>query len=89
MEVYMVVDRRTPKVMNGPHKDDPALTSFVPKADYHVLIEAFSGKGYFVETPDELKYALSQSFSARKQVIINVIVDPYAGSESGRLQYKI
>ncbi|XP_057760416.1 2-hydroxyacyl-CoA lyase [Arachis stenosperma] len=81
-------DRRTPEEMNGPHKDDPAPTSFVPKAGYHALIEAFGGKGYLVGTPDELKYALSESFSARKPAVINVIVDPYAGSESGRLQHK-
>ena len=81
-------DRRTSEEMNGPYKDDPAPTSFVPKAGYHALIEAFGGKGYLVGTPDELKYALSESFSARKPAVINVIVDPYAGSESGRLQHK-
>ncbi|MED6164132.1 hypothetical protein PIB30_086774 [Stylosanthes scabra] len=81
-------DRRTPEEMNGPHKDDPAPTSFVPNAGYHALIEAFGGKGYIVGTPDELKSALSESFSARKPAVINVIIDPYAGSESGRLQHK-
>lgn len=81
-------DRRTPEEINGPHKDDPAPTSFVPNAGYHALIEAFGGKGYLVGTPDELKSALSESFSARKPAVINVIIDPYAGSESGRLQHK-
>lgn len=81
-------DRRTPEEIDGPYKDDPAPTSFVPTAGYHTLIEAFGGTGYLVATPDELKHALSESFSARKPAVVNVIVDPYAGSESGRLQHK-
>lgn len=81
-------DRRTPEEIDGPYKDDPAPTSFVPTAGYHTLIEAFGGTGYLVATPDELKHALSESFSARKPAVVNVIIDPYAGSESGRLQHK-
>ncbi|KAJ1689857.1 hypothetical protein LUZ63_014012 [Rhynchospora breviuscula] len=81
-------DRRTSEEITGPHKDDPAPTSFVPGAAYHTLMEAFGGKGYRVGTPDELKSALSESFSARKPAVINLIIDPYAGAESGRLQHK-
>ncbi|CAL9012824.1 unnamed protein product [Prunus brigantina] len=81
-------DRRSPDEISGPYKDDPAPTSFVPSAGYHTLIEAFGGKGYLVGTPEELKSALLESFSARKPAVINVIIDPYAGSESGRLQHK-
>lgn len=81
-------DRRNPEEISGPYKDDPAPTSFVPSAGYHTLIEAFGGKGYLVGTPEELKSALSESFSARKPAVINVIIDPYAGAESGRLQHK-
>lgn len=81
-------DRRNPEDITGPYKDDPAPTSFVPGAAYHVLIEAFGGKGYLVGTPDELKSALDESFSARKPAVINVTIDPYAGAESGRMQHK-
>ncbi|PKA62915.1 2-hydroxyacyl-CoA lyase [Apostasia shenzhenica] len=81
-------DRRNADEITGPHKDDPAPTSFVPEAAYHTLIEAFGGKGYVAATPEELKFALSESFSARKPAVVNVIVDPYAGAESGRLQHK-
>ncbi|XP_021888301.1 2-hydroxyacyl-CoA lyase [Carica papaya] len=81
-------DRRNPEEVTGPHKDDPAPTSFVPGAAYHTLIEAFGGKGYLVGTPDELKSALAESFSARKPAVINVIIDPFAGAESGRMQHK-
>lgn len=81
-------DRRNPEEINGPYKEDPAPTSFVPGAGYHVLMQAFGGKGYIVETPAELKSALSEAFSARKPAVINVIIDPYAGAESGRMQHK-
>uniref|UniRef100_J3L0B3 2-hydroxyacyl-CoA lyase n=2 Tax=Oryza brachyantha TaxID=4533 RepID=J3L0B3_ORYBR len=81
-------DRRSPDEITGPYKDDPAPTSFVPAAAYHKMMEAFGGKGYLVETPDELKSALSESFRARKPAVINIIIDPYAGAESGRMQHK-
>ncbi|OWM64410.1 hypothetical protein CDL15_Pgr020377 [Punica granatum] len=81
-------DRRSPEEISGPYKDDPAPTSFVPNAGYHTLIEAFGGKGYLVGTPQELKDALLKSFAARKPAVINVIIDPFAGAESGRLQHK-
>ncbi|KAM0012112.1 hypothetical protein Hdeb2414_s0056g00757491 [Helianthus debilis subsp. tardiflorus] len=81
-------DRRNPEDITGPYKDDPAPTSFVPGAAYHLLIEAFGGKGYLVGTPDELKSALTESFSERKPAVINVTIDPYAGAESGRMQHK-
>lgn len=81
-------DRRNPDEITGPHKDDPAPTSFVPQAAYHTLMEAFGGKGYLTENPEELKSALFESFSSRKPAVINVIIDPYAGAESGRMQHK-
>ncbi|XP_057951254.1 2-hydroxyacyl-CoA lyase [Malania oleifera] len=81
-------DRRRAQEIVGPYKDDPAPTSFVPGAAYHTLIEAFGGKGYLVGTPDELKSALGESFSARKPAVINVTIDPYAGVESGGMQHK-
>ncbi|KAF7822279.1 2-hydroxyacyl-CoA lyase [Senna tora] len=77
-------DRRNPEEINGPHKDDPAPTSFVPEAKYHVVMQAFGGKGYVVGTPEELKSALSEAFSARKPAVVNVIIDPYAGAERER-----
>lgn len=81
-------DRRSTEEITGPYKDDPAPTSFVPDSAYHTLAAAFGGKGYKVGTPEELKSALAESFSARKPAVVNVIIDPYAGSESGRLQHK-
>ncbi|CAK9179040.1 unnamed protein product [Ilex paraguariensis] len=81
-------DWRNPGEITGPYKDDPAPTSFLPGAGYHLLIEAFGGRSYLVGTPDELKSALSEAFSTRKTDVINITIDPYAGAESGRMQHK-
>jgi 2-hydroxyacyl-CoA lyase 1 len=51
-------------------------------------MEAFGGKGYLVGNPEELKAALKESFAARKPAVINVTIDPYAGSESGRMGHR-
>ncbi|CAK9145836.1 unnamed protein product [Ilex paraguariensis] len=55
-------DWRNLEEITGPYKDDPAPTSFVPGAGYHLLLEAFGGRGYLVGTPDELKSALFEVF---------------------------
>lgn len=81
-------DRRNPEDIVGPYKADPAPTSFVPNAQYEMLMEAFGGKGYRVETPQELQLALKESFTSRSPSVINVILDPYAGSESGRMHHR-
>uniref|UniRef100_A0A0D6QTL0 2-hydroxyacyl-CoA lyase n=1 Tax=Araucaria cunninghamii TaxID=56994 RepID=A0A0D6QTL0_ARACU len=81
-------DRRSPEDIQGPHKDDPAPTSFVPGAAYHTVMEAFGGKGYIVGTPQELQSALTEAFTKRNPAVINVTIDPYAGAESGRMQHK-
>ncbi|KAK1298800.1 2-hydroxyacyl-CoA lyase [Acorus calamus] len=82
-------DRRNPDEITGPYKDDPAPTSFVPGAAYHKLIEAFGGKCCIAGTPLELKSALSESFTVRKPVVINIMIDPYAGAESGDCNTRI
>eukprot|EP00897_Mesotaenium_endlicherianum_P001322 jgi/Mesen1/1217/ME000129S00316 len=69
-------------------RNDPPPTSFVPKARYDLLIEAFGGKGYFVHTPEELAEALHEAFSAKKPAVINVTIDPMAGVESGRMTHR-
>jgi len=81
-------DRRIEEDIQGPYKDDPAPTSFVPGAGYHTMMEAFGGKGYLVGTPQELQFALTEAFSKRNPAVINVTIDPYAGAESGRMQHK-
>ena len=50
--------------------------AFVPNARYDRVIEAFGGKGYHVETPEELRAALQESFASGATTLINVAINP-------------
>jgi 2-hydroxyacyl-CoA lyase 1 len=60
--------------------DDQPLppNAFVPNARYDKVIEAFGGKGYHVETPEEFRSALRESFASGDTTLINVMIDPVA-----------
>ncbi|MBS0249078.1 MAG: oxalyl-CoA decarboxylase, partial [Proteobacteria bacterium] len=63
--------------------DDPATTVFVKGARYDKMIEAFGGVGVNATSPDELKRAVNAAMDSRKPTLINAVLDPGAGSESG------
>src|SRR5215218_10812177 len=65
--------------------NDPAPTVFVKGARYDKLIEAFGGTGVNATTPDELKRAVNTAMDLGKPTLINAMIDPAAGSESGRI----
>ena len=65
--------------------EDPATTVFVPEARYDQMMEAFGGQGYIVRSPDELRQAVQEAMASRKPSLINAIIDPAAGTESGRI----
>jgi 2-hydroxyacyl-CoA lyase 1 len=52
--------------------------AFVPNARYDKVIEAFGGKGYHVETPEEFRAALRESFESGATSLINVSINPQA-----------
>jgi oxalyl-CoA decarboxylase len=64
---------------------DPATTVFVPGSRYDKMMEAFGGVGANVTTPDELKRAVDAAMDSGKPTLINAVIDPAAGSESGRI----
>jgi len=64
---------------------DPATTVFVKGARYDKMIEAFGGVGVNATTPDELKRAVNAAMDSGKPTLINAVIDPGAGSESGRI----
>jgi oxalyl-CoA decarboxylase len=64
---------------------DAAPTVFVKGARYDKMIEAFGGVGVNVTTPDDLKRAVNQAMDSGKPTLINAVIDPAAGSESGRI----
>jgi oxalyl-CoA decarboxylase len=65
---------------------DPAPTVLMKEARYDKLAEAFGGTGYHVTTPDDLKSAMKQALTLGKPALINCVIDPKAGTESGHIQ---
>jgi len=50
--------------------------TFIGKVEYHKMVEAIGGKGFFVEDPKDIKPALEEAFSSKKVCCINVMTDP-------------
>jgi oxalyl-CoA decarboxylase len=64
--------------------DAPPMV-FVKDARYDKIMEAFGGVGVHVTTPDELKRAVDQAMDSGRPTIVNAVIDPSAGTESGRI----
>jgi oxalyl-CoA decarboxylase len=64
---------------------DPATTVFVKGSRYDKMMEAFGGVGVNATTPDELKRAVDAAMDSGKPTLINAVIDPAAGTESGRI----
>jgi oxalyl-CoA decarboxylase len=67
------------------HSADPAPTVLLRSSRYDKLIAAFGGTGYQADTPDELGHALRAALNAGEPALINAVIDPTAGTESGHL----
>jgi oxalyl-CoA decarboxylase len=64
---------------------DPAPTVFVKDSRYDRIIEAFGGVGVNATSPDELARAVREAIASRKPTLVNAVIDPQAGTESGRI----
>jgi oxalyl-CoA decarboxylase len=71
--------------VNSAGGSDPAPTVFVKGSRYDKMMEAFGGVGVNATTPDELKRAVDAAMDSGKPTLINAVIDPAAGSESGRI----
>jgi oxalyl-CoA decarboxylase len=71
--------------VNPSGSPDVAPTVFVKDSRYDKMMEAFGGVGINATTPDELKRAVDQAMDSGKPTLINAVIDPGAGSESGRI----
>ena len=69
----------------NPAGSDPATTVFVKGSRYDKMMEAFGGVGVHATTPDELRRAVNEAMDSGKPTLINAVIDPAAGSESGRI----
>jgi oxalyl-CoA decarboxylase len=66
--------------------NDPSPTVLMRSARYDKLIEAFDGSGHHVVDSQSLARALSDGLASGKPTLINCVIDPTAGTESGHLQ---
>jgi oxalyl-CoA decarboxylase len=76
---------------NGVYRGDPAGQPYSPTgllrdARYDKIIEAFGGAGYHVTDTPGLSRALSEALASGKPALINAVIDPTAGTESGHIQ---
>jgi oxalyl-CoA decarboxylase len=76
---------------NGVYRGDPAGKPYSPTgllrdARYEKIIEAFGGVGYHCTDTPSLTKALTEALASGKPALINAVIDPTAGTESGHIQ---
>ena len=71
--------------MNLGKGNDPSPTTLTIGARYDKMIEAFGGASFNVTTPEELSKALSEGIASQKPTLINCVIDPAVGLESGHI----
>jgi len=76
---------------NGVYRGDPpggpySPTGLIRGARYDKIIEAFGGAGHHVTDAPGLTTALSEALASGKPALINAVIDPTAGTESGHIQ---
>lgn len=65
--------------------DDPAPTAL--QAHHEFMIKAFGGTGYRAETPDEVAAALREALASGRPALIDCVIDPSDGTESGNIAH--
>ncbi len=69
----------------NPAGTDAATTVFVKDARYDRMMEAFGGVGVQATSPDELRQAVKAAMDSGRPTLVNAVIDPEAGTESGRI----
>ncbi|MBV8442238.1 MAG: oxalyl-CoA decarboxylase [Hyphomicrobiales bacterium] len=63
----------------------PSPTGLNSNARYDKMIEAFGGVGYNAEDKASLAKALTEALASGRPALINCVIDPAAGTESGHI----
>ena len=71
--------------VNESGHEDVATTVFVKNSRYDKMIEAFGGIGFHVTNPDELYRAVNKAMESGKPTLVNAVIDPASGKESGNI----
>jgi oxalyl-CoA decarboxylase len=69
----------------NPVSGDPAPTVLLQSGRYDRMMAAFGGRGYRVETRADLQQALRDAFADGGPALVDCVIDPTAGTESGHL----
>jgi oxalyl-CoA decarboxylase len=69
----------------NPLGDAPSPTTLMLEARHDMLVEAFGGKGYRATTPAEVTAALTEALASGGPALIDCVIDPSAGTESGNI----
>jgi oxalyl-CoA decarboxylase len=64
---------------------DPAPTALRARHEY--MIKAFGGKGYQATTPGEVGAALREALASGRPALIDCVIDPSDGTESGNIAH--
>jgi oxalyl-CoA decarboxylase len=74
-------------VYRGDPKDRPySPTGLLRDARYEKIIEAFGGAGWHATDTPSLTKAVRDALASGKPALINAVIDPTAGTESGHIQ---
>ena len=71
----------------NPYDDEPSPTTLMSAAPHDLLIESFGGKGYRATTPAEVTAALTEALALGGPALIDCVIDPSAGTESGHISH--
>ncbi|MDG4667047.1 oxalyl-CoA decarboxylase [Mycobacterium sp. 236(2023)] len=69
----------------NPVSSDPAPTRLLHCTRYDRLAESFGATGHLVTTPAELESALRTAIASGRPALIDCVIDPADGTESGHL----
>jgi oxalyl-CoA decarboxylase len=64
---------------------DPAPTALRARHEY--MIKAFGGKGYQATIPEEVAAALREALASGRPALIDCVIDPSDGTESGNIAH--
>ena len=64
---------------------DPSPTTLTLNARYDKMIEAFNGKAFNAGNPEELYKGITEGLNSKTPTLINCIIDPSVGTESGHI----
>ncbi|MBO0736076.1 MAG: oxalyl-CoA decarboxylase [Alphaproteobacteria bacterium] len=76
---------------NGIYRGDPpdkpySPTGLLRDARYDRIIEAFGGAGHHATDTPNLTRVVSEAIASGKPALVNAVIDPTAGTESGHIQ---